>query len=201
MGQITSKYRKNSTHSHSTTQTQTPQITTDKKVSVPRIDENVIKKQRENSLNQKLKQFGQMSLTKMHLVVDDLDLNRDLIVAYLCSVGLNCDGASNGEEALEFFMMKDKTYYDIVWIDITMPIMDGYELTQKLRSNGYTGVIIGITGNVSKESIDQCYNCGMDYVCAKPLLKYDLLSLKWFDCYPGVKDIVEEMHDIHSDDE
>ena len=197
MGQLPSKYRKKSLGP-------SPPDKIDKKGSIariPAVDPSLIKKEREKNLNEKLEHFRQLTLTKTHLVIDDLDLNRDLIVAYLCSVGLNCDGASNGEEALQFYLSKDKTYYDIIWIDITMPIMDGYKLTQKLRSNGYNGVIIGITGNVSKESIDQCYDCGMDFVCAKPLLKYDLLSLKWFDCYPGVRDLVEEMNAIHSDDD
>lgn len=128
------------------------------------------------------------NLKYRHLVVDDLPLNRVIMMKYLNRIGVTCDQAENGKVAYEIYKKKSVDYYDIIWIDIKMPIMGGYELTQKIRDSGYNNIIIGFTGNISKESRDMCFNCGMDEICSKPISKSDLYSMKWLQCYKKAYD-------------
>lgn len=95
---------------------------------------------------------------------------------YCKSLGLKTEKAYNGKDALarvqEIYQRKQKI--SMVFMDINMPIMDGYQTTLALREMSQKEeiddvLIIGATAYVSKDKIDKCYECGMNEVINKPL--------------------------------
>lgn len=115
------------------------------------------------------------------LVADDEELNTDLVKHRLEADGHSATTVSNGEKALEAF---HKDSYDAIFMDVQMPIMDGYEATKKIRNleqeqggNPEQQIpIIALTGSVSEKSVDMCIQAGMDSVISKPI-DFDLLFL------------------------
>ena len=102
-----------------------------------------------------------------HLIVDDSKNNRFIMKKYLQKGGIICVEACDGREAIE--LIKTHKTFDIVWMDVQMPILNGIECTRALRNElNYTGKIIGLTGCTYDESIKQCKEAGMDEVITKP---------------------------------
>jgi CheY-like chemotaxis protein len=120
------------------------------------------------------------------LLVEDVEVNREIILALLEPTQLAIDCAKNGIEAVQMFSeAPDK--YDIIFMDIQMPEMDGYEATRRIRMleaeirakrNLNLGLplerpkeipIIAMTANVFREDIEKCLNAGMDSHIGKPL--------------------------------
>ncbi|MCB0535721.1 MAG: response regulator, partial [Saprospiraceae bacterium] len=84
--------------------------------------------------------------------------------------------AENGSIAVEKMKSGD---YDIILMDVQMPLMNGYEATEKIRAftNGKSKTpIIAMTANVMKEEVDRCYECGMDDFIGKPFDTETLLE-------------------------
>lgn len=100
------------------------------------------------------------------LVVDDMPDNRLLMQIYLKPFHLNVTLAKNGEEALE---MIPKISPDLTFLDIQMPGMDGYEVTRKLRAQGYSKPIVALTAFAQQEEIKKCRDAGFDQVLTKPI--------------------------------
>ncbi len=104
------------------------------------------------------------------LIVDDSDPNRVVIKKYLARFGREVDETTNGLEAIE--KVTSNGTYNIIWMDLQMPKMNGVKCTQHLRTKlNYTGVIIGITGHVDQDSVDDCKNAGMNDIIPKPIDK------------------------------
>jgi len=105
------------------------------------------------------------------LLVEDVDINQDIFIALLEETGIRIDVADNGLEALEALRAApDK--YDLVFMDVQMPQMDGYTATRAIRREpGVYGSppIIAMTANVFKEDIDKCLECGMNDHLPKPI--------------------------------
>lgn len=102
-----------------------------------------------------------------HLICDDAYTNRLVLKKYLLKFGCIVDEAENGFDAVE--KVKENGEYDIIWMDIKMPKMDGHECTNILRNKmNYSGIIIGLTGYVDNDSIKKCISLGMNHVVAKP---------------------------------
>lgn len=110
----------------------------------------------------------------LHLVVDDAKENRDIISRYLTRKGISCEEAIDGTTALEKTNSKQ---YGCIWMDMNMIPMKGTEATQKMRENGYEGLIIGVTANVDFKSLKICKESGMNYVLAKPIQREIIYSL------------------------
>ena len=113
------------------------------------------------------------------LVVDDNNINRDVLTRYLTKYGFKSDTAETGYDVLE--MMVDKNY-KVIWIDIKMPILDGYETVKYLRDEypngyGYKGLIVGVTGYADEESQNRCIEAGMDNILTKPYSHESILRL------------------------
>ncbi|MCL2123505.1 MAG: response regulator, partial [Desulfovibrionaceae bacterium] len=93
------------------------------------------------------------------LLVEDVDINREIVVSLLEYTGIGIDAAHNGLEALEMFM-QNPSAYAAVFMDIHMPEMDGYEATQRIRAldapEARAVPIIAMTANVFREDIEKC---------------------------------------------
>ncbi len=112
------------------------------------------------------------------LLVDDNPDNRLLVKAYLKKSPYQVDEAENGEEAVKKFTENE---YDLVFMDVQMPIMDGHEATRQIRAweameNKDATPIIALTAHAIKEEIDKCLTAGCDTHLGKPIKKATLLS-------------------------
>jgi CheY-like chemotaxis protein len=109
---------------------------------------------------------------KKLLLAEDIEINREILISLLDGSGLEIDCAENGKEALEM-VEADPDKYDIVFMDIQMPKMNGFEATRLIRSlPGHQREklpIIAMTANVFKSDIDECLAAGMDSHIGKPL--------------------------------
>lgn len=109
-----------------------------------------------------------MPSSKTFLVVDDAVINRMVVRILLQKNGHTVLEAEDGKDVIE--LIKEGNTYDIIWIDVNMPIIDGVECTQILRNQyNYKGVIIGITGYADQESYNDCMNVGMNDYIVKPI--------------------------------
>jgi signal transduction histidine kinase/CheY-like chemotaxis protein len=106
------------------------------------------------------------------LLAEDIDINREIVSTLLEPAGLEIDYAKNGKEAVSKFSASPEKY-DVIFMDIQMPEMDGYIATSKIRAldNQYAKKIpiIAMTANVFKEDIEKCIACGMNDHIGKPV--------------------------------
>lgn len=123
------------------------------------------------------------------LLVEDNTLNAEIAQTLLTDYGLHVDVASDGNEALEFFRA-DTNKYDIIFMDVQMPVMDGYHATAAIRDlesknfkHSHT-VIIGMSANAFKEDVDKALACGMDDYITKPIDIKKLQNLLRKFCKP-----------------
>ncbi len=91
----------------------------------------------------------------------------------LSVTGINVDVANNGAEAVQKFEESSEGYYDIIFMDIQMPIMDGYEATRRIRALSRSDAaevwIVAMTANAFVEDIRMSRNAGMNEHCSKPV--------------------------------
>ena len=101
------------------------------------------------------------------LAVEDNPVNQKLLVIFLEKAGFNVTVASNGQEAVN--IIKDSSNFNIIFMDINMPVMDGVTATLKIREMGINIPIIALTANVIKEDVDKFIKSGMNDYIAKPI--------------------------------
>ena len=113
------------------------------------------------------------------LLAEDVDLNREVLMALLEDTGLVFECAENGQEAIDKFAA-DPDRYDLIFMDIHMPDVDGYQATRQIRrlplTRATTIPIIAMTANVFKEDVDRCLAAGMNDHLGKPIDKDEILS-------------------------
>lgn len=113
------------------------------------------------------------------LVVDDNAINADIAVDYLEDVNAVCDTAVNGREAYE--LIKSGKRYDLILMDVRMPVMNGYEATRAIREldSDYAAnvPIVAMTANAFKEDIEKSHECGMNDHITKPMNSDTLYSI------------------------
>jgi len=106
------------------------------------------------------------------LLADDVEINREIVIALLEPMSLIIECAENGAQAVDMYSA-DPFGYDLILMDVQMPEMDGYEATQKIRSLGFDRAreipIIAMTANVFKQDIEHCLEAGMNDHLGKPL--------------------------------
>ena len=107
------------------------------------------------------------------LLVEDNELNREIACELLSEIGLQVETAQNGQEALECILRRPDYYYELVFMDIQMPLLNGYEATRKIRAIGtrYTDKlpIIAMTANVFQDDIVEALESGMNDHVTKPI--------------------------------
>lgn len=115
------------------------------------------------------------------LLAEDNELNAEIASEILGMAGLKVDVASNGKEALEKLNACEDGFYKIVFMDIQMPIMDGYEATEKIRASSReylkTVPIIAMSANAFAEDVQKAKSIGMNEHVAKPLDLEHLLAI------------------------
>ncbi len=111
------------------------------------------------------------------LICEDNQVNIRLMEAYLGKWGFNYDKALNGSEALDLFFKKT---YDVILMDVQMPVMDGYEAVKRIRESekaeGRHVPIIAMTANAMEGDREICLAAGMDEYISKPVRKHELLE-------------------------
>lgn len=107
------------------------------------------------------------------LIVDDALLNRKVLCTFLEKTGIKMDEAASGEEAIEKYIHSPVGYYNIIFMDIHMPNMNGYEATEKIRRSdkmdALTVPIIAVTADAFKETEERVLVCGMNGFISKPI--------------------------------
>ena len=120
--------------------------------------------------------------SKKILLVEDNEINHKLIKEVLKKTEVNIDIASNGKEALDLLAANK---YDLVLMDIQMPVMDGYTATKEIRKNSvYKNLpIIAMTANAMQSDIQKCLEIGMNDHIAKPIETKNLYEklYKWLE--------------------
>ncbi len=120
------------------------------------------------------------------LIVDDNDLNRLIIQKLVEKLGCTTETAENGKIAIS---KVNESKFNLILMDCQMPIMDGYEATNEIRTseesiNNRTIPIVAITANAMPGDKVKCINAGMDDYLSKPINSVDLIDiLKKYSCY------------------
>ncbi len=105
------------------------------------------------------------------LLVEDNLINQMVAQGLLSRLGFAVEVASNGQAALT---MAGQQRYDLIFMDMQMPVMDGLEATRRLRASGSTTPIIGLTANAFVSARDACLAAGMDAFVSKPVTRQKL---------------------------
>ena len=110
---------------------------------------------------------------KRVLLVDDNELNREIAGELLEMTGITVEMAENGQEAVDKFLASKAGYYGLIFMDIQMPVMNGYNAALTIRSqpraDARTIPIIAMTADAFAEDVKKARSSGMDEHIAKPL--------------------------------
>lgn len=110
---------------------------------------------------------------KRALLVDDVEINRVIVMNMLESTGMSIDEAADGKKALELFQNSAEDTYDIILMDVQMPVMDGYEASDAIRALERADAkripIITLTANAFQDDIDRAMRHGMNAHITKPV--------------------------------
>ncbi|MDR2421406.1 MAG: response regulator [Oscillospiraceae bacterium] len=113
------------------------------------------------------------------LLAEDVEINREIVMALLEPTRLRVECAENGAAAVKMFA-GDPGRYDVIFMDVQMPEMDGYEAARRIRALGVPEAasvpIIAMTANVFREDIEKCIEAGMDRHLGKPLDTAEVLA-------------------------
>jgi CheY-like chemotaxis protein len=128
---------------------------------------------------EKISQENQADFTGIRvLLAEDNEMNREIAVSILEKSGLVIDTAENGKEAYDKFTQSKPDTYQIVLMDVQMPIMDGYEATRAIRASKHiqagTIPILAMTANAFTEDVTSALASGMNDHISKPI-NYDKL--------------------------
>lgn len=120
--------------------------------------------------------LGYKTMSRLNiLLVEDDKINQMIAVALLKKFGHSITLAANGQEALDL-CQQDNTF-ELIFMDIQMPVMDGITATQMLRKNGVAIPIIAMTAHAMSGNRESYLNAGMTDYISKPILKENLLLL------------------------
>jgi len=104
------------------------------------------------------------------LLAEDNFINQKIALLTFAKTGISIDVASNGKQAVE---MSQKKTYDLILMDLQMPVMDGMEATRQIRNIEKEGThrsyIIALTASTIYEKKEECIQAGMDNIMEKPL--------------------------------
>ncbi len=118
---------------------------------------------------------------KRALLVDDVDINRMIVIEQLGETGLIIDEAEDGQDALDQFKTSPENHYDLIFMDVQMPRLDGYQTARAIRSleraDAGTVPIVAMTANAFKEDVEKALSSGMNAHLSKPLEHEKLMEI------------------------
>lgn len=137
-----------------------------------------------NNLLKSPKKLVVEDLSKLYpleiLLAEDNLVNQRLSLIVLEKFGYKADTVENGEEVIEAL---NKKKYDLIFMDVQMPLKDGYEATKEIRKNKAISqpVIIAVTANAMQGDREKCLNAGMDDYISKPIKIEEIMQVltKW----------------------
>lgn len=107
------------------------------------------------------------------LIVEDNDLNMEIALEFLQSLGVVCEGAENGQLAVEMFAASLPGYYEMILMDVRMPVLNGYEATRAIRrlerEDARQIPIVAMTADAFSSDIKMALNAGMNEHLSKPI--------------------------------
>ncbi len=110
---------------------------------------------------------------KRVLLVEDNEFNREIAQEFLQMVNAEVDNAENGQKAVDMVLGKPAGYYDLVLMDVQMPVLNGHDATRKIRASGHPGTdtlpIIAMTANAFSEDVTLAQEAGMNGHLSKPI--------------------------------
>ncbi len=110
---------------------------------------------------------------RLFLVAEDNELNAEILTEMLDIEGAACDVAVNGQEAVRLFEASSPGHYDMILMDVQMPVMNGYEATRAIRASAHPEArripIVAMTANTFAEDVRNALDAGMDGHLAKPI--------------------------------
>ena len=111
---------------------------------------------------------------KRALIVDDNDINLEIATYIVSDIGFECEVAKDGKQAIDLFFASEPGYFDIIFMDISMPVMDGLTATREIRkfaerSDSRTIPIIAMTANAFSDDTRKSIEAGMNAHVAKPI--------------------------------
>ena len=107
------------------------------------------------------------------LVAEDNELNAEILSEMLDMEGAGCEVAVNGQLAVERFLEADPDRYDMILMDVQMPVMNGHEATRQIRASGHPRAedipIVAMTANAFAEDVRHALDAGMNGHLSKPI--------------------------------
>jgi signal transduction histidine kinase/CheY-like chemotaxis protein len=107
------------------------------------------------------------------LLVEDIQINRDILLSLLADTGASFECADDGKKGILLFEASEPFHFDLIFMDIQMPVMNGYEAATAIRAldreDAKTVPIIAMTANAYKEDVDKAIEAGMNGHIAKPI--------------------------------
>ena len=118
---------------------------------------------------------------KRILLVEDIELNREIAEEILTEMGIIVDSVPDGTDAVAMMKKAEENYYDVILMDVQMPIMNGYEATRTIRDLPRNDVkklpIIAMTANALEEDKESALKNGMNAHIAKPFNMDDFVAV------------------------
>ena len=110
----------------------------------------------------------------MHiLAAEDNEPNAEILTELLRTEGIECDVAGDGKAAVDLFNASEPGYYDMIFMDVAMPVMAGYEaaghIRRSIHPDGATVPIVAMTAYVFEEDVKRALDAGMNAHTAKPI--------------------------------
>ena len=126
-----------------------------------------------NNEDKRIDELPAYMLGKRILLAEDNGINREIVSELLSGLGFAVDGAANGAEAVKCFQGSSTGYYSMILMDIQMPVMNGLEAAQMIRSllreDAHTIPIVAMTANAFSEDVSKSLNAGMNDHISKPI--------------------------------
>lgn len=131
------------------------------------------------------------------LLVEDNSINRELVIYFLNEWKVNFQVAVNGKEGIEMARMTD---FDLILMDLSMPLIDGYQATKEIRlfdTIRKSTPIMAMTANVFNDDIEKCLDSGMNDYISKPF-RAEELKLKIYNLVKGNRNLSITENDVHA---
>ena len=129
--------------------------------------------------NEKIQPDAKAFSGKRMLLAEDNELNREIALELLKEFGFRIDAVENGAEAVEKIAVSKPGDYDLVLMDIQMPVVDGYESTRRIRALENTALsdipILAMTANAFDEDRKAAEECGMNGFLSKPIIMDEVI--------------------------